>query len=84
MITPSPENYRCKAGRSDCRAKRPSLTLTGSGLMPISRVDLLPDSDFTITNIAGAGSTATLDVMVGADAATGPRTLAVVDARRAL
>ncbi len=77
VITPSPEITDVRP--AGLIVGQPfSLTLTGSGLMPINRVDLLPDSDFTITNIAGAGSTATLDVMVGADAATGPRTLAVV------
>ena len=77
VITPSPEITDVRPAALIV-GQTSSLTLTGSGLMPISRVDLLPDSDFTITNIAGAGSTATLDVMVGADAATGPRTLAVV------
>ena len=77
VITPSPEITDVRpAGLIVGRTF--SLTLTGSGLMPINRVDLLPDIDFTITNIAGAGTVATFDAMVGADAATGARTLAVV------
>ncbi len=77
VITPSPEIADIRpAGLIVGRTF--SLTLTGSGLTPINRVELLPDSDSTITNITGTGTMATLDVMVGADAATGTRTIAVV------
>ena len=77
VITPSPEITDVRPAGLIV-GQTFSLTLTGSGLMPINRVELLPDSDFTITNIAGAGTVATFDAMVGVDAATGTRTLAVV------
>ena len=83
VITPSPEIADIRpAGLIVGRTF--SLTLTGSGLTPINRVELLPDSDSTITNITGTGTMATLDVMVGADAATGTRTYCGRDARRTL
>ena len=77
VITPSPQITDATPSIF-APGQTSSVTLTGSRLMPINRVEFSPDSDFTVSNIVGMNTMTTFDVSVEGDADAGPRTLAVV------
>jgi len=62
------------------RGRITAVTLTGSGLLPVNRVEFDSVSGLTVTNVVGASTMATFDVTVGLNAPGGSRTLTVVTA----